>query len=225
MATHAKPTHAKSTAARSAHLGLTDPKATRSKTARTKAAATRAAAETAPERPASGRTPRSVTTHLERNVRAIADLERAAMEQRCASDRLSDAITWIAGSSPFVAAHVALFAAWIAVNVGVVPRVTPFDPYPFNFLTLVVSLEAIFLSIFVLMSQNRAARLADRRAHLDLQIDLLAERELTAMLHMLRALCQKEGVRLDEVGTDVTDLLQETDVTELAENLDEKLPA
>jgi uncharacterized membrane protein len=168
---------------------------------------------------------RSVSTHMQRNVRAIAQLERAAMADRSSADRLSDAITWVAGSSGFVVVHIALFAVWIAVNVGMVALAPVFDPFPFSLLTLVVSLEAIFLSIFVLMSQNRAARLADRRAHLDLQVDLLAERELTAILHMLRALCAKEQVVLDEVGTDVNDLLEETDVTQLASHLDEKLPA
>jgi uncharacterized membrane protein len=168
---------------------------------------------------------RSVSTHLERNVRAIAQLEQNAMADRSSGDRLSDAIAWVAGSSGFVAAHIIFFTVWITLNVGMVASVPIFDPYPFSFLTLVVSLEAIFLSIFVLMSQNRAARLADRRAHLDLQVDLLAERELTVMLHMLRALCAKEKVVLDDVGTDVNDLLEETDVTEVASNLDEKLPA
>jgi uncharacterized membrane protein len=167
----------------------------------------------------------SVSTHLERNVRAIAQLEQNAMADRTPADRLSDAITWVAGSSGFVVAHVIFFTVWITLNIGLTASVPIFDPYPFSFLTLVVSLEAIFLSIFVLMSQNRAARLADRRAHLDLQVDLLAERELTAILHMLRALCAKEKVVLDEVGTDVNDLLEETDITELASNLDEKLPA
>jgi uncharacterized membrane protein len=166
----------------------------------------------------------SVSTHMERNVRAIAQLERDAVADRSPADRLSDAIARVAGSSGFVTAHVIFFGAWLAVNVGVAPMPV-FDPFPFSLLTLVVSLEAIFLSIFVLMSQNRAARLADRRAHLDLQVDLLAERELTAMLHMLRALCAKQKVVLDKVGTDVNDLLEETDVTELATNLDEKLPA
>ena len=121
---------------------------------------------------------------------------------------MSDAIAKVAGSAAFVAFHAVLFTVWITLNVGLVPSVPIFDPYPFSFLTLVVSLEAIFLSIFVLMSQNRAARLGDRRAHLDLQVDLLAERELTAMLHMLRALCAKEKVVLDDVGTDVKDLLR-----------------
>jgi uncharacterized membrane protein len=71
---------------------------------------------------------------------------------------------------------------------------SPFDPFPFSFLTLVVSLEAIFLSVFVLMSQNRMTRQADKRAHLDLQIYLLAEQELTTILHMLRGLCKKHNV-------------------------------
>jgi uncharacterized membrane protein len=169
--------------------------------------------------------PPSVSTHMERNVRAIAKLEHEAMAQRTSADRVSDAIARVAGSAGFVAFHAVLFTAWICVNTGMVRPIPVFDPYPFNFLTLVVSLEAIFLSIFVLMSQNRAARLGDRRAHLDLQIDLLAERELTAILHMLRALCAKQKVVLDDVGTDVKDLLQETDVSELASDLDKKLPA
>jgi uncharacterized membrane protein len=167
----------------------------------------------------------TASSHLERNVRAIAALEHDAIEERSPADRASDAITKVVGSAPFVAIHAGAFAVWIAVNVALVPGVSPFDPYPFSFLTLVVSLEAIFLSIFVLMSQNRMSRLADRRAHLDLQVDLLAERELTVMLHMLRALCDKHGVILDGVGTDVDDLLEETNVEELASNLDEKLPA
>jgi uncharacterized membrane protein len=167
----------------------------------------------------------SVSTHLERNVRAIAQLERNAMEDRSPADRLSDAITRFAGSSSFVAAHVVFFTVWIVLNLGLASGLRIFDPFPFSFLTLVVSLEAIFLAIFVLMSQNRAARLADRRAHLDLQVDLLAERELTVMLHMLRALCAKQKVKLDDVGTDVNDLLEETDVQELASSLAEKVPA
>jgi uncharacterized membrane protein len=172
-----------------------------------------------------GRASDSLSTHLERNVKAIAQLEERAIETRSSADRLSDVITWGAGSAAFVVGHVVLFTGWILANVGLVPGVVPFDPYPFSFLTLVVSLEAIFLAIFVLMSQNRAARLADRRAHLDLQVDLLAERELTVILHMLRALCAKHSVVLDDVGTDVKDLLEETNVEELASNLDEKLPA
>ena len=168
---------------------------------------------------------RSTSSHMEKNVRAIAALERAAMDERTAADRASDAIARVVGSTPFVVVHVGLFTAWLVINAGWVDAIAPFDPFPFNFLTLVVSLEAIFLSLFVLMSQNRMSRLADRRAHLDLQVDLLAERELTVMLHMLQALCAKQNITLDDVATEVPDLLEETDVNALAENLDAKLPA
>jgi uncharacterized membrane protein len=171
------------------------------------------------------RSPEPASSHVERNVRAIANLEREAMDARTAADRVSDVITWVVGSAPFVVAHAVGFAAWIAINTGVVPAIAPFDPYPFSFLTLVVSLEAIFLSIFVLMSQNRMSRLADRRAHLDLQVDLLAERELTVMLQLLQALCDKHGIPLKDVDPHPDDLLQETDVTKLASDLDAKLPA
>ena len=162
---------------------------------------------------------------MQRNVHAIAQLEREALHERTPADRVSDALTRATGSAPFVIAHAVGFSAWILLNVGSVPRVRPFDPYPFSFLTLVVSLEAIFLSVFVLMSQNRMTRQADKRAHLDLQVDLLAERELTVMLHMLRALCQKQGVCTAEYDADLHELLEETDVHELATALDARLPS
>ena len=178
------------------------------------------------EQPSSATTPPAtgVTAQMERNVRTVAKLERDAMAERTTTDRLSDGITRVAGSAGFVAVHAIGFAVWIALNVGAVPKVAPFDPYPFSFLTLVVSLEAIFLAIFVLMSQNRMSRMADRRAHLDLQVDLLSERENTVMLHMLRSLCETQGIRLDDLDREAQDLLTETDVTALASDLQAKLP-
>src|SRR5215208_5828511 len=126
---------------------------------------------------------------IRKNVRAIADLERRALHERGAADRLSDAVTRATGSAPFALFHVVWFSAWFVVNTGLVAYPQPFDPFPFSFLTLVVSLEAIFLSVFVLMSQNRMTRQADKRAHLDLQVDMLAEQELTAILRMVQGLC------------------------------------
>ena len=82
--------------------------------------------------------------------------------------------------------HVLWFGAWVTVNTGVVSGIRPFDPFPFPFLTMTVSLEAIFLALFVLASQNRLSRQADKRSHLDLQIELLAEREMTAVLQLLQ---------------------------------------
>src|SRR5207249_1655562 len=108
---------------------------------------------------------------------------------------ISDSITRFAGSSLFIVLHIIWFTVWIILNLGSVHIIHSFDPYPFTFLTMVVSLEAIFLSIFVLISQNRMAHQADRRAHLDLQINLLAEQENTMMLRMLETLCERHGIK------------------------------
>jgi uncharacterized membrane protein len=100
-----------------------------------------------------------------RNIEAIAALEREALHDRTRLDRLTDAVTAAAGSPFFIVGHAIAFGAWIAVNLT---GDRPFDPYPFGLLMLVVSLEAIFLSAAVLMTQNRMQRQADKRAHLDL---------------------------------------------------------
>jgi uncharacterized membrane protein len=157
----------------------------------------------------------------ERNIRVIAELERRALHDRSTADRVSDAINRITGSAVFAAGNLVLFVAWISINTGRLPGIAPFDPFPFSFLTLIVSLEAIFLAIFVLMSQNRMTRQADKRAHLDLQVDLLAEQELTTMLQMLHAVCAKLQV---EVRIPDKHLLDETDVNRLATALESELP-
>jgi len=155
-----------------------------------------------------------------RNIEAIAALEREALHERSTLDRFSDAVTNAAGSSAFLALHVVWFATWIGLNVF---RHPAFDPFPFTFLMLIVSLEAIFLTGFVLMSQNRMTRQADKRAHLDLQVNLLAEQELTAMLQMLRALCQRSGVTVTSREPRVEQLLEETDIHTIAVALDREL--
>ncbi|HET6367061.1 MAG TPA: DUF1003 domain-containing protein, partial [Pseudomonadales bacterium] len=104
-----------------------------------------------------------------------------------------------------------------------VPGVEPFDPYPFNFLTMIVSLEAIFITLAVLNNQNRMTRQADKRAHLDLQVNLLAEQESTATLRLLQRVAEKLGVSAEEVHQ-VAALTQETDVAELLTELDGTLP-
>jgi uncharacterized membrane protein len=156
-----------------------------------------------------------------RNVRLIGELERRALDDRSAADRLSDAINRVTGSVVFAACNLVLVAGWLLVNTGSVPGLEPFDPFPFSFLTLIGSLEAIFLAIFVLMSQNRMARQADKRAHLNLQVDLLAEQELTTMLQMLNALCAKLQV---DVEISDKNMLDQTDVQKLASALEDELP-
>jgi uncharacterized membrane protein len=161
------------------------------------------------------------TPAVEANLRAIAAWEQQALHNRSSAERLSEWITATASSGVVLVAHVAWFAGWILANVGVIPGVEPFDPFPFPFLTMTVSLEAIFLALFVLASQNRLARQADKRAHLDLQIDLLAEREMTAVLKLLRDLTTHLNVKTSEPLEEILDLAKETDIHEITDKVDE----
>jgi uncharacterized membrane protein len=131
---------------------------------------------------------------VERNIDAIEQHRQDAEAAKSLQDHIADAITWFSGSLPFVYFHVALFALWIGFNleIGGLPA---FDPYPFGMLTTIVSLEAIFLSTFVLVSQNRQAAIADRRTELDLQINLLTEYELTRVLTLVDGIAKKLEIK------------------------------
>jgi uncharacterized membrane protein len=130
------------------------------------------------------------------NVLAMRQLEEAAMARRTGADRVAAAIARFCGQMSFVWIHVVLFAVWIGYNA--LPWFKPFDPYPFTFLTLVVSLEAIFLSTFILISQNYDMRVSERRNQLDLQINLLAEQENTKALQMLERIAKKVGAHVSD---------------------------
>jgi uncharacterized membrane protein len=152
------------------------------------------------------------------NIQAIAELERNALDKRTLVDRVMAAVTRATGSTTFIAVHALWFTAWIVLNT----TRYAFDAYPFSLLNLVVALEAVFLTSVVLMTQNQMARLTDRRAQLDLQVNLLAEQELTAMLHMLHGLCTKAGVQVTIRDERVQHLLTETDIHKIAGALDRK---
>jgi len=142
------------------------------------------------------KSPRDNATATQLNVAAIAEMEREATACRSVGERMGDAIARHAGRLWFISAHAIWFGGWILLNAGLIRRVHPFDPFPYQFLTFVVSLEAIFLSLFILMSQNRAGKQADSRSHLDLQINLLAEQESTKMLQMLQKLCEYHNLTI-----------------------------
>jgi uncharacterized membrane protein len=157
---------------------------------------------------------------LERNVKAIKAWEESLLHGRSQAEQLSDWVTRAFASGPMLLAHVAWFAAWIVVNLGA-GAFRPFDPFPFPFLTMMVSLEAIFLTLFVLASQNRLGRQADKRAHLDLQIDLLAEREMTAVLRLLQDIAAHLKVPETVTPEEIRDLVIETDVQRLTKRMNE----
>jgi uncharacterized membrane protein len=145
---------------------------------------------------------------LERNIRTITRLRVEAARERGVQDRVADAITSFAGHMAFLYVHVLWFGAWIALNSGRF-GIRPFDPFPYGLLTMTVSLEAIFLATLVLISQNRLSAESERRADLGLQIGLLAEHELTHVLHMLDAIQDKMGIDNDQ-DSDLADLEMET---------------
>src|SRR5688572_12089317 len=125
---------------------------------------------------------------VDENIDTIRVWERAALHERSPAERASDRITRAAGSGRMLVLHILWFTAWIIANAGLVPGVPVFDQFPFPLLTMIVSLEAIFLSLFVLASENRQASHSEKRANLDLQVDMLAEREMTAVLILLQDL-------------------------------------
>lgn len=129
-----------------------------------------------------------------RNVDVVSKLEAAAKEQRTSSDRVAEVIANFCGSMTFVWVHVAWFGGWVVLNL--IPSFPHIDPFPFTFLTLVVSLEAIFLSTFILISQNHDTKISERRNHLDLQINLVSEQENTRMIAMLAAIATQVGAEL-----------------------------
>ena len=157
---------------------------------------------------------------LEENVEAIKSWDRALLLKRSRIERISDNITLAAAAGPSIVLHALWFAAWIAINTGLVPVIRPFDPFPFPLLTMIVSLEAIFLALFVLASQNRLAKQSDLRANLDLQIDLLVERELTAVLQLLNDIAKHLDVDTDVTTDKISDLIKKTDVKKLADEVD-----
>lgn len=145
---------------------------------------------------------------IERNIRTIIQLRLKAAQARGVQDRLADAITAVSGRMVFVYVHIVWFGLWFLLNTGRL-GIPSFDPFPYGLLTMVVSLEAIFLATFVLISQNRLSAEAEHRADLALHIGLLTEHELTRVLHMLDAMQAKMGIEND-ADSELADLEMET---------------
>jgi uncharacterized membrane protein len=166
-------------------------------------------------------TQQAATAALDENVGEIRRWERSVLHERSKAQQLSDWIASAAASGSVLVLHVVWFALWIAVNNGVVPGIAPFDPFPYPFLTMTVSLEAIFLALFVLASQTQMARQSEKRSHLDLQIDLLAEREMTAVLQLLQDIARHLDVKTSVTAEQLRDLAKKTDLHSLTNRIEE----
>ncbi len=150
--------------------------------------------------------------------------ERRGRDEAIASfeERVADAITRFTGSMRFVYLHVAVFGLWIIVNLGIVPGIPKFDP-SFVILAMVASVEAIFLSTFILISQNRMTAAAEKRAELDLQINLLAEHEVTKLVAMVSAVAARLDVST-EVDDEVDELMEDVAPETVLDEIEERKP-
>jgi len=140
---------------------------------------------------------RSIDELTQRNVAIIAEMERAEANVRSRGERVADRIaTWV-GSWTFIIAQTFILVLWIILNW--IAWTNHWDPYPFILLNLALSFQSAYAAPILMISQNRQAKLNERRNHLDLQINMLAEQETTEILRLLRLLCEHSGLRLTEV--------------------------
>ena len=145
---------------------------------------------------------------IERNIQNHMRLRIEAVSGRTFQERMADAITAFSGRMSFLHLHALWFGLWVLLNTGWF-GIRPFDPFPYSLLTMIVSLEAIFLSTFVLISQNRSSAAADRRADLELHVALLTEHEVTRALQMLDTIQERLGV-INDPESDLAQLEMET---------------
>jgi uncharacterized membrane protein len=165
--------------------------------------------------------PKDESSHLQGQIDLIARHEQEFVHRRTRSERVGDALGAAIGSLWFVVVHVCWIGAWIVLNIS--PATRHFDPSPFPMLDTVVAIEAIFLASLIVMRQSRMSRRADERDHLILQILILAEREITAMLGVQRQLASRLGLHKVAADVELEQFSQNTPIDELTQKLQEHL--
>ena len=156
---------------------------------------------------------------LRRNIASLREDRQAAEKMRSLGERIADTVTGFAGSMYSVGFHLLLYGGWLLYNSGVFP-VEPFDPYPFVMLAMTASVEAIFLTTFVLISQNRNALMEERREDLGLHINLLTEHEITRMAQLMDLMANRLGLQ-DEEKPELADIKQEVAPVAVLRTIDE----
>lgn len=151
----------------------------------------------------------------------IKSLEAEELRKRSIAIVAADWLTTSFGSITFLLLNILTFSFWILANTGRFPGVPVFDPYPFILLTMVVSLEAIALSIIVLISQNRQSTISTLREELDMQVNLISEREITKILHLLTLVLKKQDIQYGD--TELTEMIKQTDISYIERQLKEEI--
>ena len=154
--------------------------------------------------------PNAVPNFVHENIDAVIDAEQEAEEARSSGEVVYEFVAGLIGTLGFVIVEIVAVLFWIAINEGLVTPIRPFDPYPYHLLGAVLALEGVLIAAFVLMRQNRMSKLADRRAHLDLQINLMTERETTKIIGMLLEVSERLDIQhkvLDDESRQLSRLL------------------
>jgi uncharacterized membrane protein len=164
-------------------------------------------------------------THIQEHIELIARHEQEFLDKRSRAECISDSISSFVATFRFVIAHICVFALWVMVNTLRIPGVRHFDPRPFSLLATIVGLEAILLVSFILMRQNRQARRSEERDHLMLQLLLISEKEITAILRMERQMADRLGLEKAANSPEVRELSKTTQIERVAQTIKEALPS
>jgi uncharacterized membrane protein len=163
------------------------------------------------------------SSHLQEHIDIVVKHEEEFLARRTTAERLGDSLGAFVGSLTFIVIHLLWFAGWILLNTLPVAHVHHFDPPPFSLLNVVVALEAIFLASFIVMRQSRMSRRSDERDHLILQVLMLAEKEVTAVLQLERHIAAKAGLTNLSTDEEIVKLSEKTSIDEMAETIKESL--
>lgn len=157
-----------------------------------------------------------------RSRQVVQSFEAKFIGKKTFGEEVADYCAAIFGSINFFIFNLILFVIWIIWNLGLIPKLPVFDPFPFNLLTMAVSLEAIFLSILVLVSQNQEAKIDKLRSEVDLQINMIAEQEITKILSLLTILMERQGINVTE-DPEVQKMLKKIDLGHIEKKIEEQL--
>lgn len=159
---------------------------------------------------------------LESSEQLVKSFQAKANANRKISEKIADIIASKSGSMTFLLLNFIWFVTWFVINLGWIKGIEPFDPFPFGLLTMIISLEAIFLAIIVLISQNRAGAIANIREESDLQMDAITEHEMTKLLQMVATLLEKQGVDTSK-DLELQEMLKPIDVQKIESEMENEM--
>jgi uncharacterized membrane protein len=165
------------------------------------------------------------SSHLQEHIDVILKHEEEFLARRTPAERVGDSFGAFVGSLIFIGMHAVWFGTWILINTFSFAGIPHFDPVPFPLLDTIVAIEAIFLASFIVMRQSRLSRRSDERDHLILQVLLLAEKEITAVLQIERQLAARAGLSGVAEDVEITQLSQKTSIDDVAQSLKDSMPS